>query len=68
VRLAVLGFGLIGGSIALAARARGVASHVVAVDRAEVASLPEARDAADELIDAADEPAYDAWSPPRISC
>jgi prephenate dehydrogenase len=56
VRLAVLGFGLIGGSVALAARARGVASHVVAVDRAEVAALPAARAAADELIDAADEP------------
>jgi len=56
VRLAIVGFGLIGGSVALAARARGVASRVVAVDRAEVAALPAARDAADEIVDFADEP------------
>jgi prephenate dehydrogenase len=55
VRLAIVGFGLIGGSVALAARARGLASHVAGVDRAEVAELPAARRAADEVIDAADE-------------
>jgi prephenate dehydrogenase len=55
VRLAILGFGLIGGSVALAARARGVASHIVGVDRAEVASMPAARSAADVLVDAADD-------------
>jgi prephenate dehydrogenase len=55
VRLAIVGFGLIGGSVALAARARGVASRVVAVDRPEVTSHPAALDAADEVVDAADE-------------
>ena len=55
MRLAIVGFGLIGGSVALAARARGVASRVVGVDRADVASLPAARSAADEVIDAADD-------------
>ncbi|HEX4334962.1 MAG TPA: prephenate dehydrogenase/arogenate dehydrogenase family protein [Polyangiaceae bacterium] len=55
MRLAVVGFGLIGGSVALAARARRVVSHVVAIDRAEVASSPAALDAADEIIDSADD-------------
>ena len=55
MRLAIVGFGLIGGSVALAARARGVASRVAGVDRAEVASLPAARNAADDVIDTADE-------------
>lgn len=53
--LAIVGFGLIGGSIALAARERSVATHVVGIDRAEVLSLEPARRAADELIDTADE-------------
>ena len=55
MRLAILGFGLIGGSVALAARARGIVAHVVGVDRADVLALPAARGAADELLDAADE-------------
>jgi prephenate dehydrogenase len=55
VRLVVLGFGLIGGSLALAARARGVAARVVGVDRADVLALPEARAAADDFVDVADE-------------
>jgi prephenate dehydrogenase len=55
VRLALVGFGLIGGSLALAARGRAVASRVVAIDRADVIALPEARAAADELIDSADD-------------
>ncbi|HVW26390.1 MAG TPA: prephenate dehydrogenase/arogenate dehydrogenase family protein [Polyangiaceae bacterium] len=55
MRLAILGFGLIGGSVALAARARGVAAHIVGVDRGEVASLPAARNAADVLVDSADD-------------
>jgi prephenate dehydrogenase len=55
VRLVVLGFGLIGGSVALAARDRGVAARVVGIDRADVISSPEARNAADDFVDAADE-------------
>jgi prephenate dehydrogenase len=55
VRLALVGFGLIGGSLALAARGRAVASHVTAIDRADVIALPEARAAADDLVDAADD-------------
>jgi prephenate dehydrogenase len=55
VRLVVLGFGLIGGSLALAARARGVAVRVVGVDRADVLALPEARAAADAFVDVSDE-------------
>jgi prephenate dehydrogenase len=55
VRLAVIGFGLIGGSIGLAARSRGVASHVVGLDRADVLAMPEARTAATEMVDVADD-------------
>ncbi len=55
MRLAIVGFGLIGGSIALAARMRRVAERVVAVDRADVLALPEARGAADDLIDVAED-------------
>jgi prephenate dehydrogenase len=54
LRLAIVGFGLIGGSVALAARARGLASHVAAIDRTDVLSTPEARAAADEFVDSAD--------------
>ena len=57
MRLVVIGFGLIGGSLALAARARGVAARVVGVDRADVISSPEARAAADAFVDASDEAA-----------
>jgi prephenate dehydrogenase len=49
--LAVVGLGLIGGSLALAAKRRGWKS--VGIDRAEVVSLAQARAAA-EVIDAAD--------------
>lgn len=54
MRLAIVGFGLIGGSLALAARARGVATAVTAVDRP--ASLVRAREraAADTFVDVGD--------------
>jgi prephenate dehydrogenase len=55
VRLAILGFGLIGGSVALAARARGIASHVVGVDRSDVIASESASAAADELFDSMDD-------------
>jgi prephenate dehydrogenase len=55
VRIAVLGFGLIGGSVALAARSRGLSSHVTGLDRAEVIANPAALVAADEMVDSADE-------------
>ena len=45
----VFGLGLIGGSVALGLRARGVA--VAAVDRPEVLDFEVARAAADERID-----------------
>ncbi len=54
-RFAILGFGLMGGSLALAARAAASAVHITAVDRADVLEIPEARDAADVLLDVADE-------------
>jgi prephenate dehydrogenase len=48
-RVAIVGFGLIGGSLSLALRRhRGV--HVTAIDRAPVLARPEARDAADEHL------------------
>jgi prephenate dehydrogenase len=55
VRLAVVGFGLIGGSVAFAARSRGIASHVVGIDRADVLATPQARAAANDVVDVADE-------------
>jgi prephenate dehydrogenase len=55
VRLAVVGFGLIGGSLALAARARSLSSHVVGIDRSDVISTPTARAAADAMCDASDD-------------
>jgi prephenate dehydrogenase len=54
LRLAIVGFGLIGGSVALAARARSLVSHVTALDRPDVLDAPEARAAADEFVDGAD--------------
>jgi len=57
VRLTVVGFGLIGGSLALAARARSLSSRVVGVDRSDVIASPTARAAADETCDASDESA-----------
>jgi prephenate dehydrogenase len=52
-RLAILGFGLIGGSVALAARAAHAHVHVTAIDHASVLSTPEAEHAADACIDIA---------------
>lgn len=54
-RFAIIGFGLMGGSLALAARASGRSVHVTAIDRREVLDLPEARAAADTLIPLEDE-------------
>jgi prephenate dehydrogenase len=53
-RLAILGFGLIGGSVALAARAAHARVHVTAIDRASVLGSAEAERAADSRIDIAD--------------
>jgi prephenate dehydrogenase len=53
-RLAVYGFGLIGGSVALAARAANPSIRVTAIDHAGVLSSPEAQHAADALVDIAD--------------
>jgi prephenate dehydrogenase len=48
-RIAIVGFGLIGGSLSLALRRNG-GVHVTAIDRAPVLARTEARQAADELI------------------
>lgn len=48
-RVAIVGFGLIGGSLALALR-RGGQVHVTAIDRAPVLARAEAKVAADELL------------------
>jgi prephenate dehydrogenase len=48
-RVAIVGFGLIGGSLALALRRSG-SIHVTAIDRAPVLALAEAKHAADELL------------------
>jgi prephenate dehydrogenase len=48
-RLAIVGFGLIGGSLALALRRSGNI-HVTAIDRAPVLARAEAKHAADELL------------------
>jgi len=51
-KVAVLGLGLLGGSVALAARARGVATRVTgAARRAETRDLAIARGAVDEVLD-----------------
>ena len=57
VRLTVIGFGLIGGSLALAARARSLSSRVIGIDRSDVIANPTAHAAADEMVDASDESA-----------
>jgi prephenate dehydrogenase len=57
VRLAVVGFGLIGGSLALAARKRSLSSYIVGVDRSDVISNQTARTVSDETCDASDEAA-----------
>jgi prephenate dehydrogenase len=54
-RLCVLGFGLLGGSFALAQK-RAEATHVTAIDFPGVLAEPRARQIADELVSAADEP------------
>ena len=52
MRLAVVGTGLIGGSFALAARARGVVTHIIGVDTdSESASEALARGIVDELAE-----------------
>src|SRR5688500_14999687 len=48
-RVAIVGFGLIGGSLSLALK-RGGGVHVTAIDRAPVLARVEARDAADEHL------------------
>lgn len=55
VRLTIVGFGLIGGSLALAARSRVAATHVVGIDRGDVISTAAARAAADEVCESGDE-------------
>lgn len=52
-RLAILGFGLIGGSVALAARAAQAQVHITAIDHASVLATPEAERIADARIDIA---------------
>ena len=49
MRVAIVGFGLIGGSLSLALRRHGTV-HVTAIDRAPVLERPEARGAADERL------------------
>jgi prephenate dehydrogenase len=53
--LVVFGFGLIGGSLALAAKASGFASSVTAIDSPEVLALPETERAADERLELGEE-------------
>jgi len=53
-RLAILGFGLIGGSVALAARAARTGLHITAIDRAGVLASAEAQRVADARVDVAD--------------
>jgi prephenate dehydrogenase len=54
-RLVVLGFGLIGGSLGLAARKSGWAEHVTAVDLAAALDREACERAADERIEVGDE-------------
>jgi prephenate dehydrogenase len=49
MRVAIVGFGLIGGSLSLALRRHGTV-HVTAIDRAPVLARPEAREAADQHL------------------
>ncbi|HEX3774364.1 MAG TPA: prephenate dehydrogenase/arogenate dehydrogenase family protein [Polyangiaceae bacterium] len=53
-QLAIVGFGLVGASLAAAVRAADSAIEIVAVDRAEVVTSAAARRLADELVDVAD--------------
>jgi prephenate dehydrogenase len=52
--LTVFGFGLIGASVALAARARWPALQVTAIDQPAVLELAKTRQCADELVDSQD--------------
>lgn len=56
-QLCIVGFGLIGGSLGLAARARGAVERVTAVDRPDVLALARERKFADEFVDMNDEEA-----------
>ncbi len=56
-RLVVVGFGLIGGSLALAARKARWAEHVTAIDHRAVLAAEATARAADERVDASDEDA-----------
>lgn len=56
MRLCIVGFGLIGGSIAAALRARGHAVHLTAIDGRAVLETPRAAELADALVDAGDDP------------
>lgn len=53
--VAVFGFGLIGGSLALALRAAQSGYHVTAIDRADVVDDAHTRECADAYVDVADE-------------
>jgi prephenate dehydrogenase len=56
-RLVVVGFGLIGGSLALAARRARPEVHVTAIDVASALDRPAAQRTADALVDASDDSA-----------
>lgn len=58
MKIAVLGFGLLGGSFALSLREVEPSVEVTAVDLPEVLALPAARRAADFFIPVSDEPAW----------
>lgn len=59
-RVAVFGFGLIGGSLALALRAAQTGYHITAIDRAEVVGDEHARECADACVDVADDSRLEA--------
>jgi len=60
MNVVVVGFGLLGGSFALAARDAAPGTRIVAVDRPPVLEREAARRAADEWVDTADAPAVNA--------
>ncbi|GMV16862.1 MAG: prephenate dehydrogenase/arogenate dehydrogenase family protein [Polyangiaceae bacterium] len=59
MKLCVVGFGLIGGSIAAASRARRPGARVVAVDASAVLASASVRALSDERVDASDGPAVE---------
>lgn len=59
MKLCVVGFGLIGGSLAAASRAHRLAARVVAVDTSEVIAAESVRALSDERVDVADGPAVE---------